>query len=144
MNFKDCAADVKEDRATIFIVDDDCGVRESIKALLEPCGFECLAFESGEAFLDGLRQQVSPHGCAILDLRLKGMSGLAVLRELRHSHPCVVTVLVTAFADIKLVFDAMESGATSVVAKPYRDQELWEAVSSCLAIAEERVASRRL
>lgn len=132
--------DEADSHATIFIVDDDFGVRESIKALLEPCGFRCLTFESGEAFLDALKSEIAPHGCAVVDLRLKELSGLAVLRELQKNYPYVVAVMITAFTDVKLAFEAMKMGATSIIAKPYQNQELSNAVSTCLAVAMERFA----
>lgn len=121
--------------ATIFIVDDDVGVRESIKALLEPCGFRCLTFESGESFLDGLKKEVAPCGCAVVDLRLKEMSGLGVLRELQKNYRHVVPLMVTAFADFKPDFEALKMDFTSIIAKPYQNQELWNAVCACLATA---------
>lgn len=127
----------------IFVIDDDAGARESVKVLLEPLGYPVLTFESGEAFLESLNDIEVAFGCALIDLRLKGMSGLSVLRALRESQPCVVPLLLTAFADVKVVVDALSSGAATVITKPYRDQDLWDSVSSGLVRSEKLVAEHR-
>lgn len=127
----------------IFIVDDDFGVRESLEIMLEPFGCRCYAFESGERFRDSLMGDKLHYGCAIVDLRLKGMSGLSVLKLLKENHPCIVPLLVTAFADIKLCVDAFAMGAATVISKPSRDQDLWDAVSVGLAASQERFAEQQ-
>jgi len=134
---------VQVDQLSVFVIDDDFGSRESIKVMVEPLGCPVFAFESGEEFLESLGGSGASQGCAIIDLRLKRMSGLSVLQSLLKSHTCIVPLLVTAFADVKLVVDALSLGATTVISKPYRDQDLWDAVSAGLVSAKERVDDRR-
>lgn len=126
----------------IYIVDDDLGARESIRVLLEPLGCPCNTFESGEDFLASLSEERCANGCAIIDLRLKGMSGLVVLQSLVDSKSCIAPLLVTAFADVKLVVDALSKGAATVISKPYRDQDLWDAASAGLVVSQQRLAER--
>jgi len=133
---------VQADQLSIFVIDDDTGARESIRVMLEPLGCPVFTFESGEAFLESFAGGGASQGCAVIDLRLKGMSGLSVLQSLLKSSPCVVPLLVTAFADVKLVVDAFALGATTVIPKPYRDQDLWDAVSAGLVISQQCVAER--
>jgi FixJ family two-component response regulator len=134
---------VPVEQLSIFIIDDDTGSRESIKVMLEPLGCPVFTFESGEDFLQSLEGFPGAQGCAIIDLRLKGMSGLSVLQSLLNSNPCIIPLLVTAFADVKLVVDAISLGATTVIPKPYRDQDLWDAVSAGLVVSQQRVGERQ-
>lgn len=129
-------------RPTIWIVDDDRGARESMKVLLEPRGCLCKTFESGEEFLASISEERYANGCAIIDLRLRGVSGVAVLQSLVDSNLCISPLLVTAFADVKLVADAISMGAATVISKPYRDQDLWDAVSAGLIASQQRLAEK--
>lgn len=133
---------VSSSQQSIYIVDDDEGARESIRAMLEPLGCRCITFESGEDFLAGLGDGRYAYGCAVIDLRLKGISGLVVLQALVDSKSCISPLLVTAFADVKLVVEAISKGAATVIPKPYRDQDLWDAVSAGLVTSQTRLAEK--
>lgn len=126
----------------IYIVDDDLGARESIKVMLEPLGCPCSTFESGEDFLASLSEDRYANGCALIDLRLKGISGLVVFQSLADRKSCISPILVTAFADVKLVVDALSKGAATVIPKPYRDQDLWDAASAGLVSSQKRLIEK--
>lgn len=122
----------------VFVVDDDNGARESVSALVEAMGVECLSFASGEEFLEYLAETPVKAGCAVVDVRLRGISGVAVLQHVLDKHPALPVVLITAYADVKMVIDAMSLGALTVLPKPYRDQELWDTVVRALGEAKRR------
>ncbi|AMV25400.1 Transcriptional regulatory protein TdiR [Gemmata sp. SH-PL17] len=122
---------------TVFVVDDDPNVRKSLSWLLGSVNLPVQTFESGEQFL----RDVGPErpGCAILDLRMPGLSGLAVLERLAAREPGLPAVLVTAYGNVPTAARAMRAGAVHVLEKPYNDQELLDTVQEALA----RDTSRR-
>jgi len=119
----------------LYIVDDDSAVRESSLALCEPIELACFTFESGEAFLEHLKTDPFPAGCAIVDLCLCGMSGLAVLKELREHYPFVVPVLITGFADLHQITSEVSRLNAKLVPKPYVGDAFWDAIVESLSIA---------
>jgi len=119
---------------TVFIVDDDAGVRDSVAALIESYGFATEVFASGTAFLQ--QMTAGRRGCVLLDIRLPDMTGLMVqakLRELGFNQP---VIMITAFADVPLAVAAMRAGAADFLEKPYADDVLIAAVRMALARAE--------
>ena len=123
---------------TVFIVDDDASVRDSLLGLMRSVDLAARAFASVQAFVDaGL---CGEPGCLILDVRLPGRSGLEFQRELArdgHERPIV---FITGHGDIPMSVAAMKAGAVEFLAKPFRDQDLLDAVHRALAIDAARRA----
>jgi len=113
-------------RPTIFVVDDDDGVRDSLKALLETRHFSVVDFESGEAFLQGSNDTAT--GCLILDIHMPGMSGLDVLRTLRTQGDLLPVILVTGRRDAAAKAQAEALGALTLLDKPISSPALFAAI----------------
>jgi two-component system, LuxR family, response regulator FixJ len=119
--------------ARVFIVDDDEAVRESLQALLEAKGHTVAAFATAEAFLAGYRP--GQPACALVDLRMPGMDGMALLEQLRAKGARLPVVMVTGHGDIALAVRAMKAGALDFVEKPYRNEAILDIVGRALAMA---------
>ena len=120
----------------VFVVDDDAAFRESLTNLLRSVGLRVEAFNSAQAFLE--RKGSTGPGCVVLDVRLPGLSGLDLQKRLAqdpHGHPIV---FVTGHGDIRMSVQAMKTGAAEFLTKPFRDQELLDAVQR--ALERDRVA----
>jgi FixJ family two-component response regulator len=129
------------DRAapTVYVVDDDDDVRESLRQLLKSAGLNPSTFARGEALIDALRDTPVTRGpaCIVLDVRLKGLSGLMVQQELvRHGirHPII---FITGHGDIVMTVKAMKAGAVDFLTKPLRDQDLLDAIAE--AVNQDRL-----
>jgi RNA polymerase sigma factor (sigma-70 family) len=121
----------------VFVVDDDPSVRSSLKFLLGSVGLQVESFESAETFLQ--RKPPDAPSCLVLDVRLRGLSGLDFQRELAARNIRIPIVFVTGHGDIPMSVRAMKAGAIEFLTKPYRDQDLLDAVR----IAVERDRTRR-
>jgi FixJ family two-component response regulator len=123
----------------VFIIDDDAGVRSAMQRLLKSIGLRSDAFASANDFL-----QRAPHdgpSCLILDVRLPGMSGLDLQRKLLESGIQIPIIFITAHGDIPMTVRAMKSGAVEFLTKPFRDQDLLDAIQQALerdGIARQR------
>jgi FixJ family two-component response regulator len=117
--------------ATVFVVDDDADVREAMQRVLKTVGLQAETFATGNDFL----QRNLPKGpsCLILDIRLPGMSGLDVQQKLIEAGACIPVIFITAHADVPLAVKAMKSGAVEFLSKPFRNQDLVDAVQQALA-----------
>lgn len=124
--------------ATVHIVDDDAAVRRSLALLLVSHGIAVRGHVSGEALLAAM--PLAP-GCVILDLRMPGMDGLAVLQELRQRGVGMPVVIVSGHADVRLAVAAMKLGAVDVIEKPYAEHAIVGAVQQALR-TPPRVHSR--
>jgi len=111
---------------TVFIIDDDDAVRDSLSAVLAMQNFAVEAFPSAEAFL--LNYRPAPISCAIVDLRMPGMDGLALLEHMRAKGVMLPVVVVTGHGDVPLAVRAMKAGAVDFIEKPYTNTALLEAV----------------
>jgi len=111
---------------TVIVIDDDSGVRESIGRLLRSAGFQVHLLSSVNEFLD----TDLPEGptCLVLDVRLPGQSGLELQRELAAAKKVLPIVFITGHADIPMSVQAMKGGAIEFLTKPFRDQDLLEAI----------------
>jgi len=107
---------MKDIPLTLYVVDDDEALRRSLLLLLFSQGLAVQAFESGEAFLDAV--DMRQPGCVILDLRMGGMSGLAVFERLRAAHSPLVTMFLSGHGDIPTALEAVRQGAWDWVEKP--------------------------
>jgi len=124
------------DLPTVFIVDDDAGVRNSIEDLLESVGLRCQCFASAQEFLSG--EGSSGPSCLVLDVRLPGISGLDLQRELSRAALRIPIIFITGYADIPMTVNAMKSGAVEFLTKPFREQDLLDAVQRSLARDRKR------
>jgi FixJ family two-component response regulator len=114
----------------VFIIDDDAHMRAAIQRLLKSAGLHTESFSAPDDFL---RQQL-PHGprCLVLDVRLPGMSGLDVQRRLNEAGVQIPVIFITGHGDIPMTVKAMKSGAVEFLTKPFRDQDLLDAVQQAL------------
>jgi FixJ family two-component response regulator len=122
--------------ATVFVIDDDAGVRASIQGLLKSAGLRSESFGTAEGFL-GIKKPDGP-SCLILDVGLPGISGLDFQRELADAGFQIPIIFVTGHGDIPMTVKAMKSGAVEFLTKPFRDQDLLDAVQQ--ALERDRVA----
>ncbi len=121
-------------QATIAIVDDDDAVRESLQALLEVNGYAAVTYASAEAFLASFRQAKAR--CALVDLQMPGMDGLALLARLRELGAALPVVMVTGHGDVPLAVKAMQAGAVDFMEKPYSHQAILDTVQRALRSGE--------
>jgi FixJ family two-component response regulator len=116
----------------VYIVDDDDAARSVVVRLVASMNVPWSEFSSGEAFLGALPQLI-PAGCIVSDIRLSGISGPQLQKELRHRGFLLPIVFVTGFADVRLAVQVMQAGAVTLLEKPFRQQELWEAIQKALS-----------
>ena len=110
----------------MFVVDDDPSVRRAIKRLVGSVGLQVELFGSAQEFLQATRPDVP--GCLVLDIRLPGISGLDLQRELAQADIRIPIVFITAHGDIPMTVRAMKAGAVEFLTKPFRDQDLLDAI----------------
>jgi len=121
----------------VFVVDDDPSVRRAIQRLIGSVGLQVELFGSAQEFLRGERPEVP--SCLVLDIRLPGISGLDFQRQLAHAKISIPIIFVTAHGDIPMTVRAMKAGAVEFLTKPFRDQDLLDAIH----VALERDRTRR-
>jgi FixJ family two-component response regulator len=130
---------VKEADAIVFVVDDDSSVREAIKSLIKSVGLRVETFETAQQFLGSKRPDVP--GCVVLDVRLPGLSGLDLQRELAANDINLPVIFITGYGDIPMSVTAMKAGALEFLTKPFRDQDLLDAIQK--ALERDRAARRQ-
>jgi len=121
----------------VFVIDDDPSVRRAIKRLVESVGLQVELFESGQEFLSSGRRDVT--SCLVLDIRLPGFSGLDFQRQLAQANIPIPIIFITAHGDIPMTVRAMKAGAVEFLTKPFRDQDLLDAIQ----VGLERDRNRR-
>ena len=119
----------------VFVVDDDRSVRSSLKFLISSVGLEVESFDSADSFLK--RKLPDVPSCLVLDVRLPGLSGLDFQRELAARNIRTPIVFITGHGDIPMTVRAMKAGAVEFLSKPFRDQDLLDAVR--IALDRDRV-----
>jgi FixJ family two-component response regulator len=129
-----------EPAPVVFVVDDDTDVRVSIAALLRSAGLRAQTFATPHEFLSSRRE--SGPSCIVLDLRLPGMDGLEVQRELTRAGVATPIIFISGHGDIPTTVRAMKSGAIEFLTKPFDDGELLEAIDQ--ALARDRAARQKL
>jgi FixJ family two-component response regulator len=127
-----------DDAPVIYIVDDDQGMRQALLGLLRSVGLAVQAFASAREFLDA-RLKDAP-ACLVLDVRLPGLSGLDLQRELAGRDIQIPIIFMTGHADVPMTVQAMKAGAVEFLTKPFRDQDLLDAVQN--AVDRDRTARR--
>jgi FixJ family two-component response regulator len=120
----------------VFVVDDDASVRDSVKRLLSSVGLRVETFASTSEFL-GAKRSEGP-ACLVLDVRLPDVSGLEFQRDLAEANIQIPIIFITGHADIPMTVRAMKAGAVEFLTKPFRGQELLDAIQE--AIAKDRAA----
>src|SRR5947207_3582490 len=115
----------------VSVVDDDASIRDSLRRLITSVGFKVEVFPSARAFLGARRPEVA--GCLVLDVRLPGLSGLDLQRELAATNAELPIIFLTGHGDIPMSVRAMKAGAVEFLTKPFREQELLDAIRSAIA-----------
>ena len=115
---------------TVFVIDDDRGMRQAIHDLVESVGLRAESFATGEEFLG--TKHIGRPSCLVLDVRLPQMSGLDFQRRLAESGLRIPIIFVTAHGDIPMSVKALKSGAVEFLTKPFRDQDLLDAIQQAL------------
>ena len=112
----------------VFVIDDDASMRDAVSRLLTAVGLTVQTFASAREFLAGRLPDVP--GCAVLDVRLPGLSGLDLQREMVERGIHIPVIFITGHGDIPMSVQAMKAGAVEFLTKPFRDQDLLDAVRS--------------
>jgi FixJ family two-component response regulator len=128
------------DEQTVFIVDDDAAVRDSIQELVESVGLRAESHSSGQAFLASYQPQRS--GCLVLDVRMAGMSGLVLQEKLNELGARIPVIIITGHGDVPMAVHALKAGAVDFVQKPYRHQLLLDSINNALTM--DTIARRSL
>jgi FixJ family two-component response regulator len=130
-----------DQQALVYVVDDDRGVRDSLSLLLRSVGLENRTFESAVEFLDGYEpDRVS---CLVADIRMPGMSGLELQRELNERHIAIPIIFITGHGDVPMAVNAMKAGAMDFLTKPFRDQELLDRINAALGQARAQYSGQQ-
>jgi FixJ family two-component response regulator len=122
------------EEAVVFIVEDDVEFRDALRRLFRTVGLGTEVFDSARAFLE--RKLPDAPGCLILDVRLPGLSGLDIQNELAKANVRIPIIFMTGHGDIPMSVKAMKAGAVDFLTKPFRDQDMLDAVA--IAIASDR------
>ena len=123
----------------VLVIDDDPSMRTAIKELIEAVGLNCQTFGSGQELLEARLPDVP--GCLILDVRLPGLSGLHLQKELADRGNRIPIIFITGHGDIPMSVQAMKAGAVEFLTKPFRDQDLLDAIEQ--ATERDRAARRQ-
>jgi FixJ family two-component response regulator len=123
----------------VFVVDDDPSIREALTSLIRSVGLGIETFGSAREFLT--HQPPDAPGCLVLDVRLPGLSGLDLQHELAAAQINLPIIFITGYGDIPMTVQAMKAGAAEFLTKPFRDQDLLDAIQQ--AIARDRVARQQ-
>jgi FixJ family two-component response regulator len=130
---------MKPSQNCVYVVEDDASMRNAIKNLLRSVGLEPQLFATAQEFLDAKRPDLP--SCLILDVRLPGLSGLDLQRELSAANIRIPIIFITAHGDIPMSVRAMKAGAVEFLTKPFRDQDLLDAIQASLA--QDRVQRQK-
>lgn len=131
---------MSDEAPTVFIVDDDPGVRESLCLLMTSAGLSCRGYASARAFLAAYEPEVP--GCLLLDLRMPGMSGTALQAEMERRGATLPIVFLTAHADVPTAVGAVRAGAVDFLQKPVEDARLLRCIQDALGIDSRARALR--
>ncbi|CAH1678476.1 Nodulation protein W [Hyphomicrobiales bacterium] len=127
--------------SVVYVVDDDQSVRASLESLLASEGHAVRTFDSAQAFLEAPRPTLP--ACLVLDVRLRGVSGLEFQRELARNGILTPIVFITGHGDVPMSVAAMKAGAIEFLMKPFRDQDLLDAVHNGIDMDRRRLAQDR-
>jgi FixJ family two-component response regulator len=130
---------MSEKTAKVFVVDDDESVRDSLQSLIRSAGLSVETFGSAQQFLDNARSDEP--SCLVLDVRLPGLNGLDLQRRLAETRIDTPIVFITGHGDIPMSVRAMKAGAVEFLTKPFRDEDLLDAIQQ--ALERDRVTRRQ-
>lgn len=133
---------MQQTEPTVFVVDDDEAVRDSLCLLMKSVGLAVETFSSAQAFLEAY--DADRAGCLVLDIRLPGMSGVELHESLNKQHAILPVIIITGHGDVPMAVQSMQRGAVDFIQKPFRDQDLLDRVNQALELdAQNRVDSRQ-
>ena len=143
-------SDGKNHSPTVYVVDDDDGMRRALDALLSTIGYKTAVFSRPSEFL--ARFKADARGCLLLDIRMPEMSGLELQRHLNRMGSMLPVLFITGHGDVPMAVQAMKEGAFEFIQKPFRDQDLLDRVNHALqqdtenrgALARRAEVQRRL
>ncbi|AXS84873.1 response regulator FixJ [Marinobacter sp. Arc7-DN-1] len=115
---------------TVYVVEDDEAVRDSLELLLKSDGKPVRPYESATAFLKDYSDKMT--GCIVLDIRMPGMDGMELQKKLNERHSILPIIFVTGHGDVPMAVDAMKEGAVDFIQKPYREEALLEKIEAAL------------
>lgn len=115
---------------TIALVEDDAAILRSLGILLESRGLKVRGYPSAEQFLSALEQE--PVQCVVTDIRMPGMTGLELQKELKRRDPAIPVILITGHGDVRMAVRALKEGAFDFIEKPFDDDQLLESISMAL------------
>lgn len=124
--------------ATVYLVEDDEAVRDSLQMVLESVGHKVASYSRADAFLEDYTTEMA--GCMVLDIRMPGMNGMELQRQLNTRHSILPIIFVTGHGDVPMAVDAMQRGAVDFVQKPYREEELLGKIQQSIAADTENRA----
>lgn len=117
-------------KQTVFIIDDDEAVRDSLRMLLRSVGLPVTCFESAQTFLDEIN--LNTPGCLVLDIRMPGLSGMELAQRMRDQDSLMPIIFITGHGDVPMAVEAMKMGALDFLQKPFRDQDLLDRIQQAL------------
>jgi FixJ family two-component response regulator len=120
-----------ESLPTVFVVDDDAGVRKSLVRLLASAGYRVESFASADLFLGRWKENSAP-GCVLLDIQMPGLNGLQLQEQLQHSAHAIPVIFITGHGDIPSSVKAMKAGAVDFFPKPINDEDLLRAIREAI------------
>jgi two-component system, LuxR family, response regulator FixJ len=123
---------------TVFVIDDEEAVRDSMRMMLERCGYRVRVFASAEDFLAAYHSSAT--GCVVCDVRLGGQSGLELQRELDRRKCPLPVILITGHGDVEMAVAAVKRGAFDFIEKPFEDGRLYTSVAQALTAGREFLA----
>jgi FixJ family two-component response regulator len=125
---------------TVFVVDDDAAIRDSMAFLMKSVDLPCQCYASANDFL--ARYDPAMSGCLVLDIRMPGMSGMDLQQHLNERRSILPIIFITGHGDIPMAVDAMQKGAIDFLQKPFRDQDLLDRINN--ALESDRAAREEL
>lgn len=125
---------------TVFVVDDDAAVRDSLSYMIEAAGLNVEAFACAEDFLASYRSPRS--GCLVLDMRMPGMNGIALQKQLLARNVDISIIFITAHASVATAVHAMRAGAVDFITKPFSEELLLDRITHCIEQARRRQADK--
>jgi FixJ family two-component response regulator len=132
----------EESPGVVYVVDDDESMRRRLEILIKSIGLTPLVFAKGHDFLNfNLPRHPS---CLLIDVRLKGMSGFAVQSQMRLQGVDIPIVFITAHGEVEMCVKAMKAGAFDFLAKPFRDQQLIDAIGDAIMVDKERLDRQKM
>ena len=128
--------------STVFVIDDDTSVRDSIITLLRSVDQAAQGFTNGEDFLN--QYEETRPGCVVLDVRMPGISGMTVLKQLASRRVSLPTIVITGFPDVTLAVSAMRNGALDFLLKPFQPEKLLSRIREAIGLSERMLRKRVL